>query len=203
MERPLVWGLCWSLFAKNPEVALGTALFFELFWVDHIPAGTFIPPHGLFAVFLALNSLSFLEIQTSGEAVFLLCLVLPLGWLASRAEGLLRGQQNKSYNQLLQWARKGESFDPGLLIRQAVLRTMAVNLLLFVVVQYVFLICLGWLRPFWQPFFVHLPLSWACVWIAASIGPLLSLRHRIPYAVMAFAVILVGIALGFWTWFQV
>ena len=52
LDRPLVIGILFALILDPDIPFLGIGIFFELLWLDAIPAGTYIPPQSQLAAFV-------------------------------------------------------------------------------------------------------------------------------------------------------
>ncbi|MGM0424142.1 MAG: PTS sugar transporter subunit IIC [Thermodesulfobacteriota bacterium] len=193
-DRPLVLGLFFGYFSGDWPTSLGVAIFFELFWLDAFPAGTFVPPHRILATFLTLTLALALGFQSPGQMLPLLLPSVILAGLGSKLEVWQRMQQNSSYNQLLQWTRQdSHRFQPEALVKKGLLQLAAANALLYVLG---FLACyylFQQLQHYWQ---IELQgLAWEHIWSLGLLGPVLSLRNKRAYQLLvlgaAFLVLLV------------
>lgn len=195
LERPLVIGLVFSLLHGEAEVCLGVALFFELFWMDLFPAGTFIPPQMTAATLAALGLALRFGLHAPAEALAAILAAMPLAILGAWLEGLLREGQNASFNELLAMADgPALAFAPGRLVRQGALRYVAVNLVAFAVAFSILLLLFGILLPMGLGRAMEvLPLEWWQLWFAGSIGGLLSIRFRMGYVIFGVAVVAVAL----------
>jgi mannose PTS system EIIC component len=172
---------------------MGTAIFLELFWLDFFPAGTFIPPQSLLSFFLVLTTASLLGLEGVQEIALILVAALPLGWLGSRLEWFQRTLQDATYNSLINSARSGSPFAPGKLVKRSLIQTMALSFLLFLAAQVLFLFTFRFVFSSWGEPISSVPMQWAHLWVLGSIGPLVSLRHRVPYL---FLLVGLGVAAG-------
>ncbi|WP_051676845.1 PTS sugar transporter subunit IIC [Maridesulfovibrio frigidus] len=194
LERPLVVGFIWGVFTGDYATSLKIAVFFELFWLDNIPAGTYIPPHILASTVAALALTTSFGFTEAPQIMVILLACLPLAKLGAWLEYGLRQWHNRGYNDLLNWARKGEVGDnlPQKLVARSILRTLTTSWLFFwtstVILHYV-------LRIFfhkWGGVVTSVEMQWSYLWIAASLGGLLALRLRKAYATFVFGVVLFG-----------
>ncbi len=168
------------------------AVFYELFWLDLIPGGMFIPPHLAAGVTASLALVTHFQLTHPAQILAPLALSMPLTWLGSRLEGSLREWQNRDYSSVLQWARHpDESARPGRLVLRAVLTGALVQGLFF----FACLLCLGVLTDLvlhrFGPELAGSRLSWTPVLLAAGAGGVLSLRLRRAQALFAAGVGLV------------
>ena len=197
IERPLFIGFVWSLVFSDFELALGAALFFELFWIDLIPAGTFIPPNALLTTLCALTTCSVLGLDTARDAAPVLAVCLPLGWLGGWIESLQRTWNNRAYNALLLSSSQGRDFSPQKLIVQGLSQKFATGLLLFFACQAAVLAVLPLPLAWWKEMSSNIPLEWPFLWLSATIGPVLSLRHRQPRIAFFAAFLILGVIIYF------
>lgn len=196
IERPLVLGLAWGAATGQWHLAVGVSLFFELLWLDHFPAGTFIPPNALLSTLLVLFWAGSMGMESAGSLVIPLMCAIPLAHAGSRVELLQRRWQDKAYNRLLRWARKGERKDgrPERLLAVSLLQTAGINFLLFGASFLVFRRVFTGMRNHWPGFFEASNLSWEHLWLMAALGGLLSLRRRKSYMLLAAGILILGIA---------
>ncbi|MFO7597880.1 MAG: PTS sugar transporter subunit IIC [Desulfocurvibacter africanus] len=188
LERPLAIGLVWGLLFGDLATAISISLFFELFWMDLIPAGTFIPPQMAASTLAALTLVEVYHFTAPPLAVLAIIVCLPLAWLGTRIEAMERERQNKSYNELLRSSRGGmEAFSPGELVRKGFVRMAVINWLFFLASSITLVWIAGSVLPFLQRYVVLLPVKWWHVWFGASLGGLLSIRFRPGYILLAVA----------------
>ncbi|WP_274532706.1 PTS sugar transporter subunit IIC [Desulfocurvibacter africanus] len=188
LERPLAIGLVWGLLFGDLATAISISLFFELFWMDLIPAGTFIPPQMAASTLAALTLVEVYHFTAPPLAVLAIIACLPLAWLGTRIEAMERERQNKSYNELLRSSRGGmDAFSPGGLVRKGFVRMAIINWLFFLVSSITLVWIAGLVLPFLQRYVVLLPVKWWHVWFGASLGGLLSIRFRPGYILLAVA----------------
>lgn len=189
LERPLVIGLFWGAFSNNYEMALSISIFFELFWLDLIPAGTYIPPHLTATTFATLSLCTWLNASAPGQVLAIIFACMPLAWAGARLEGLLREKQRKSYNQLLNWSRKPlEPRLPGLLIARSTLTAFAGSWVLFFITILALYWALDWFLYNFSSFLQSLDITWPHLWITATLGGVMALRLRRAYVVLSIGI---------------
>lgn len=199
LERPLCIGLFWGLLTGDYATSLNISIFFELFWLDLLPAGTFIPPHLTAATFAGLSLATYLGLSRPAEVMVAVFASIPMAWLGVRLDSYLREWQNKNYNRLLQWARHPDSagFSPGGLVARSAGVTFFWSWLFFFVL--IFLLVSG-VRWFLGLVSGHLDwlgmITWTHLWLAASIGGLMALRLKKAYAI--FTLGFVGVIFFAW-----
>ena len=173
-------------FTDDFTTSLYIAIFFELFWLDLIPVGTFIPPHLTAATFAALSLTTYFGLEDPSRIMGVLFASMPLAWVGAKVEMKIRDQEQVSYNRLLNWARSPESPNlPGSLILKSLLRT-------FIMCGLTFFITILILKQFFEILFSMYPgllssidIEWAHLWVAASLGGLMALRLKRAYVVLA------------------
>lgn len=119
---------------------------------------------------------------------------MPLAWLGAKAEGMIREQERASYNKLLNWTRNPESDNmPTQLVLRSISRTFLVGWGLFyvsiLVLKFTFQIVLN----AYPGFLASVGITWAHLWVAATMGGLMALRLKRAYAVLAAGVILIAL----------
>lgn len=176
--------------------AISISLFFELFWMDLIPAGTFIPPQMAAATLAALTLVEVYHLTAPPQAVLAIIACLPLAWLGTRIEAMERERQNKSYNELLRSSRgEMDMFSPGVLVRRSLLRMAAINWIFFLVSSLTLVWITGVALPLLQRHVVLLPVKWWHIWFGASLGGLLSIRFRSGYILLAIAAAVMALSI--------
>jgi PTS system mannose-specific IIC component len=175
------------------ELALRISIIFELFWLDLIPAGTYIPPNTAASNLACLTLMHTFGLATPAEAVFPILLCLPLGWIGARLEDLLRVRQNAAYDSLQSWARgdAGRPVHLGRTILEGMAQSGVAHFLFFFAAALSLISLVGLLRA-WD--LLQPPqglFSWGHLWVAASFGGILSLRSLRAYGALAGAVAVV------------
>ena len=167
-------------------MSLSVALFYELCWLDVIPAGTFIPPQ------LAASTLACLTMGTrfgiTEPPMVLLPIVasMPLAWLGIRMEAGLRTFNNRAYNTLLSWGRSDDTTDiPLVLIGKSLMFQLLASWAFFFVSMLALEAVMGLVLPLARPLAAWLDVGWPHLWLAASFGGLMALRLRGAYLVLA------------------
>lgn len=176
-------------------MSLSVALFYELCWLDVIPAGTFIPPQ------LAASTLACLTMGTrfgvTEPPMVLVPIVasMPLAWLGIRMEAGLRNFNNRAYNTLLGWGRSDDTSDiPLVLIGKSLMFQLLASWAFFFVSMLVLDALLGLVLPLARPLAAWLDVGWPHLWLAASFGGLMALRLRGAYLALAAGVAAIGLA---------
>ena len=184
-------GLFWGLITGHWIESLSIAIFYELCWLDIIPAGTFIPPQLAAATLASLALTTHFQLLGAQQIVLALVLGLPLAWLGYRLEERVRAFNNRSYNALLNWGRHSDGTDlPMLLIVRAVLVQLVVFWIFFLVSILLLAAALDHFLPVLRQPLAELNITWPHLWLAASFGGLMALRLKKAYMVLAVGAIL-------------
>nr|WP_051069560.1 PTS sugar transporter subunit IIC [Desulfovibrio oxyclinae] len=185
LERPLVIGLFWAMVTGHFETCMAIAIFFELFWLDLLPVGAYIPPHLTAAAFASLAIVSWFEMVDPSRVMVVLFASMPLAWLGAQLEGVQRMREKKSYNRLLNWSRKPVRHDlPGQLILRSALTHFVAAFVLFYVILLGYVWIFEMLLPRIGGLLSSLQVQWAHLLVAATLGGVMALRVRRAYAVL-------------------
>lgn len=164
---------------------MAVAIFFELFWLDLLPVGTFIPPHLTAATFAALSLTVWFDVSSASKILLILFSCMPLAWLGAQLEGVQRMREKRSYNLLLNWARKPDDADlPGRLIAKSTASYFSISFIVFYVLMLFYVHTLEYVMPLVSPLLSDLKITWAHLLIAATLGGVMALRLRRAYAVL-------------------
>ncbi|MGE4505613.1 MAG: PTS sugar transporter subunit IIC [Desulfovibrionaceae bacterium] len=186
LERPLVVGLFWGLVSGHWEIAMAVAIFFELAWLDLIPAGSFIPPHLTAATLAALALTSRFSLEVPGEIMVAMLASVPLAWVGSSAEDALRTFNSRTYDQAAAWANgtREAPFPSRLLLRSILITAGAAWGGFFALILALHFV-VGLVLPNVGFALARLEVTWPHLWLGASLGGLLALRLRRAYVVCA------------------
>ena len=191
LDRPLTLGFVWGLLTGDWAASLGVSLFFELLWLDIFPAGTIIPPHSLAPTLASLATMQHFSATKPALAAVVMLVSLPLGRIFAQLERYHRQFENDSYNRLVRWAKTPNgSLGPASLTRRSVLFMIPGNAVAFAAALAILMVITSLLLPRFESLLEAIPLKWPHLWVVASIGALLSLRHRPAYAVLLVGVLL-------------
>ena len=191
MERPLVIGLFWSIFFGDTTTSLYIAIFLELFWLDLIPVGTFLPPHLTAATFSALALTTFFGFDQPARIMVIMFASMPLAWLGMKVEEMLREREKDSYNQLLNWARNPQSpHMPTALVVRALGRTFLASWVAFYIAILILKFVISGIVSVYPGVLSAIDITWAQLWIAATLGGLMALRLKRVYAILGTGIVL-------------
>lgn len=198
LDRPLVIGMIWAAVTGQWETALPAAIFFELFFLDLFPIGTYIPPHGSFALLTTLALVNVFELSQAPLIFMVMLLCAPTALLGSYLEQVQRQRQNAVYTRMLQSTR-GEKEPARAALNpagMALAQTMVINAAAFALATLLLLPFTDWLLHHFRGRVLMLPITWPAIWMLGTVGVLLSLRSRRVYVLFLATAILV--ASGYW-----
>lgn len=176
-------------------ISLHLAIFFELFWLDLFPVGTYIPPNASISLLLSLGVARYFAMDTSAMLAVPMALSLPASMLSSKMEHWQRRMQDKGYNTVVNWGRKINKQDDvaptGRVVAVSLLQQFAINIVFFCACLLVLIgtiklisLVLGYLP-------VINSVTWPALWFVAALGAILSLRVRRSYLVCLFSLLAV------------
>jgi PTS system mannose-specific IIC component len=140
---------------------------------------------------LTFTTASLLELTSSGEIALVLVATVPMAWLGTRLESFHRTLQNASYNTLVLRIRRGFSTPPRL-VGRSLFQSMGLQFGVFFVLQTLLVFFFEQLFSRWSADLAPDFISWNQLWILATLGPILSLRHRLPYIYFGVTVLVIG-----------
>jgi len=188
VERPIVLGIAWWLCTGDLVPALPLALFFELFWLDLFPIGSYIPPMAGFPYLILLSLSNTLGWTQPVTIAFPLAMTLPLAYAIPYVEQRQRNIQKQASTRLITHANEPGSLDglPGRLLIRSVCQQLVSGLFIFVAAY-------GIIRFFFSfeatrnntSSFISLDVDWSILYAIAAIGALLSLRIKLAYTVFS------------------
>lgn len=113
ISRPVVAGTLTGWILGDPATGLLVGAMIELFWIDHLPIGTYIPPNETIVTVLAVSAAALNNPGLSGnvprEAVTLsLLLFLPVAYLAQKGEQVLVMLNERLARQAVAAGEKGD-----------------------------------------------------------------------------------------------
>lgn len=189
-------GFFWGAATGEYTTSLYIAIFFELFWLDLIPAGTYIPPQLTAATFATLTLTTWFGLEQPSRIMLVLFASMPLAWIGTKVEGWLREREQGSYNALLNWARNPDSRHlPGVLVLRSMARGLVMSWATFLAAVLILKEAFELFFALYPSLFTHLDVTWAHLWVAASLGGLMALRLKRAYVILATGIILVALLL--------
>jgi len=113
ISRPIVAAPVIGLLLGEPFTGLMVGAFIELFWIDRIPIGAYIPPNDTIAAILitasSIESAHNLSHFSQGLVVLAVLLLLPLGILARQMDVWLCRMNEKLADKALAAAARGDT----------------------------------------------------------------------------------------------
>ncbi len=177
------------MFSGDFTTSLNIAIFFELFWLDLIPVGTFIPPHLTAATFSALALTTYFGFENPARIMGFLFASMPLAWLGAKVEEKIRERERSSYNTLLNWARHPDSPNtPSVLVRNSLVRSFAMSGVSFFLAILILKFVFETVFSLYPGFLSRVDITWSHLWVSATLGGLMALRLNRVYAVMGSAI---------------
>lgn len=198
LDRPLLIGILFALILDPDLPFIGIAIFFELLWLDLIPAGTYLPPQSQLAAFVCAEAAALLQVHDPERVLPLLLLALPVAWLGSRVESAHRARQNAVHDSLVNGPVPTEN-DGGADPQGFVLRSLGLYAVIQGCVCLIVSLCiysLGAVVLIYWP--AQCGPGWPEIWGGALLGGLLALRLKRAYwfvtscVIVIFAVTLLG-----------
>ena len=162
-------------------------LFYELFWLDGIPAGTHIPPNAAAATLAGLSLMHVFGLSSPAEALLVGSTTAVLARIFAGLEGVGRAVENIMLSRYLGAVTRAHlSFRPGRLIRRAALNMAILNGTAFCVCLFGLITLYSVALPRVWPYLSTARGTWTELWLLGSLGGILSLRYRPAYVVLAF-----------------
>ena len=177
----------WGLWAGSFSPALPVAIFYELFWLDLLAVGTYVPPNALFPLVAVLALAQNTGVSDPWPVTVLVLLSLPLAQLGSWVEKRHRLWQIGGYNRLLGHYRAGRSleFVSSWALALSLLQVFAANFVVFFAALWGCGLVFATLAPLLPvtkvPFF-----TWAPLWGLGAVGGILALRTKRSFTVFGF-----------------
>lgn len=195
IERPLVIGFAWWLVTGEASPAVPLALFFELFWLDLFPIGSYAPPMPTFPYLLLLALGSLFGWTSPAALTFPLAVCLPLAYCQPLVEIRQRAGQIPAAVRLIEAAESMQPLGslPGRLVLRSALEQIAAGLVLFLALYAAcVLVVFSFRIPFGTPV-LFVDIDWPGLYAVAAMGALLALRIRKIY--LAFALCMAAVLL--------
>lgn len=165
--------------------ALFLAVFYELFWLDSFPVGTYIPPNALFpmlCVIVIAESMARPDIVTLFLPVIL---TLPLAFFGAYLEKKQREWQVAGYERVLRRFRTGGDVErpAGVSIAISLSQMFLLNFLTFFCVTFALYLAMHGILSFQEHFLVFRNASWPLLWAFGAVGGVLALRIKRSYII--------------------
>lgn len=188
LDRPLVVGVIWGAFTGEWDMTLKLALFFELFWLDLMYVGTYIPPFSSMSLLMCVLLVDYFGISDVQQLPLPLLLSLPWALTGAAAERWARQRQSMLFFNLVERGEAAHASSvPSRVFLQCIGKLMILQAVVFAGC-YTITENLGHLVIGWVGLPVFSWLNWGLLWtLGAAMGGFMALRTRRAYAVFAAA----------------
>lgn len=127
----------------------------------------------------------------------ILFMSMPLAWVGAKLEFILREQEKGSYNSLLNWSRNPKNQNvPSILVARAIGRKLIFSFSTFYLCLLVLMFTFQAFISLFPGFLLSIDITWAHLWIAATLGGLMALRLKRVYVVLGIGTALVAFYLA-------
>lgn len=193
LDRPIMIGVIWSAFTGEWAMTMSLALFFELFWLDLIHVGTYIPPFSSMSLLLCVLLTDYFNISDVRQLPLPILLSLPWALTGAAAERWMRQRQSVFY---FNFVERGEALRkflvPGRIFCKSILKLMALQAVVFAGC-YSIAENLGHLLVNWLGLPTFSWLNWGLFWtLGAAMGGFMALRTRRAYFIFAASIVCVA-----------
>ena len=186
LERPLLIGCFWAACQGDLQATLNLCIFYELFWLDGIPAGTIIPPNAAAATLAGLSLMHVFSLSTPAEALCVAAATSVLARLFSALEGAQRVVENIVFSRYTAARQRQRApIEPGRLIRRALVNMAVMQGVTFSAALAGLIAIFSVALPVVWPYLASSKATWGQLWILGSLGAVLSLRYRPAYVTLA------------------
>ena len=198
IERPIVQAFIFGAITGEMTLALQIGIFFELFWLDLFPAGTYLPPNAAASNLASLFLVRIGALQDPGAIAAVMLVTLPQARIFGKIEASQRVLANSFYNRLLKWSRGGSAkMRPGRLILNSMALQFALNTVGFALALSALLALLNLVSESLFAAFRGRGIGFEHMWILGSLGAVLSLRYRPAQTVLAVGAALLALSTMF------
>jgi len=196
VDRPITISLIVGLFGQDIQLCLGTGIFFELLWMDSLPAGTYIPPQRQFPLFLTLAISSNTSIINPNIFYILLLIAIPFAYIGKWLERLHRMAQNKDYDKITKKIITLPSYHLGHRLINSLTQLLLINTSVFFISCIIIMKALSIIHTY-IPLSKGAEINWPALWALSFIGGILSLRIKKSYLTFLVSYVALAIILLF------
>jgi len=151
ISRPIVAAPVIGLILGDPYTGLIAGAFIELFWIDRLPIGAYIPPNdtlgAVLVTALSIESARLLGGFSQGLIALAVLIAVPLGILAQRMELWLGKGNEKLVEQALSDAAKGDVRSIARRHLSAILRTYLLSVVFILIALSAGIPAMTWIYP--------------------------------------------------------
>ena len=151
ISRPIVAAPLIGLILGDPYTGLVAGAFIELFWIDRLPIGAYIPPNDTIAAILitasSIESARLLGGLSQGLIALAVLIVVPLGILAQRMELWIGRGNEKLVEEALSDAARGDVRSIARRHRNAILKTYVLSVAFILIAMAAVIPAMTWIYP--------------------------------------------------------
>jgi mannose PTS system EIIC component len=151
ISRPIVAAPLIGLILGDPYTGLVAGAFIELFWIDRLPIGAYIPPNDtMVAILLTASSIESARLLgglSQGLIALAVLIVVPLGSLAQRMELWIGRGNEKLVEEALSDAVRGDVRSIARRHRNAILKTYLLSVAFILIAMAVVIPAMTWVYP--------------------------------------------------------
>ena len=194
LDRPIAAGILWGVCTGDMAFGLAIAIFYELFWVDLFPIGTYVPPNPLFPMCCIATLAHAATVTTPVEILIPVLLTLPFAAFGAWLEERHRTWRIAGYSELLRQYRKGCP------LNATTQNACAISILQLFIVTFVSLFVLSALVltayslicQWYGNVLLFSKATWPLLWCIGALGGVLSLRTKHSHIIFTILTILVA-----------
>ena len=151
ISRPIVAAPLIGLILGDPYTGLIAGAFIELFWIDRLPIGVYIPPNDTVAAILitasSIESARLLGGFSQGLIALAVLIVIPLGILAQRMELWIGKGNEKLVEEALSDAARGDMRSIARRHLSTILKTYLLSVAFILIALSVGIPTMTWIYP--------------------------------------------------------
>jgi PTS system mannose-specific IIC component len=151
ISRPIVAAPLIGLILGDFYTGLIAGAFIELFWIDRLPIGSYIPPNDTMAAILitasSIESARLLGGMSQGLIALAVLIIIPLGILAQRMELWITEGNERLVGEAMNDAARGDMRSIARRHLSAILRTYLMSVAFILIALPVGIAAMTWLYP--------------------------------------------------------
>ena len=151
ISRPIVAAPLIGLILGDPYTGLIAGSFIELFWIDRLPIGVYIPPNDTVAAILitasSIESARLLGGFSQGLIALAVLMIIPLGILAQRLELWIGKGNEKLVEEALSDAARGDMRSIARRHLSAILKTYLLSVAFILIALSALIPTMTWIYP--------------------------------------------------------
>ncbi|WP_234970926.1 PTS sugar transporter subunit IIC [Desulfonauticus submarinus] len=187
-ERPLVLSFFWSLVFKDNLPYLNIGIFFELFWLDLFPVGTFVPPQHIVSTIISLFIVYTFKVKSLNHILFIIIMANLFSYFWDWFEVKTRQWNNYIYNKILKSLKLRSEINMSNIILSSIGKMFIMNFIIFFVVL-IFSFYIYEYISFYIP--QTKILTWNVLFIISLVGAVLGLRLQKLYIVLSLGIMFI------------